>query len=186
MPAEAETATRGEICIVPTEVPRLAGVTSTVSLLVAAVETGGGGRVLEDPDGLVLTAAIPPKLYCTLRIPPADGLTARAIPVVGAWTGVLLTRAIGWTTLPVVPNTTRPVAELRGIEADGLVRDILTGLLLTIVELTERGGVCGGTIAGFDGSCGPMVMLPAGDIRVEVPEGKLFRLVVVILGGLLG
>lgn len=52
-----------------------------MSLLVAAVETGGGGRVLEDPDGLVLTAAIPPKLYCTLRIPPADGLTARAIPV---------------------------------------------------------------------------------------------------------
>lgn len=56
-------------------------VTSLTSLLAAAVETGGGGSVLEDPDGLVLAAGIPPKVYCTLRIPPAEGLTARAIPV---------------------------------------------------------------------------------------------------------
>jgi hypothetical protein len=46
-----------------------------------AVETGGGGRVLEDPDGFALAVFIPPKLYCMLRIPPAAGLTARAIPV---------------------------------------------------------------------------------------------------------
>lgn len=46
-----------------------------------AVETGGGGRVLEDPDELMLAAFIPPKLYCMLRIPPEAGLTARAIPV---------------------------------------------------------------------------------------------------------
>jgi hypothetical protein len=59
----------------------ITGDNSPVSVLVVAVETGGGGRVLEDPDGLALTVFIPPKLYCILRIPPAAGLTARAIPV---------------------------------------------------------------------------------------------------------
>ncbi len=59
----------------------LTGVNSPISLFVVAVETGGGGRVLEDTDELTLDAFIPPKLYCILRIPPAAGLTARAIPV---------------------------------------------------------------------------------------------------------
>ena len=90
-----------------------------------------------------------------LRIPPAAGLTARAIPValynkevrmdgpkrnkenvdlLGAWTGVLVTSAMGWTTFPDVPNTTCPVAEFSGMDADGLVRGILTGLLLTTIK----------------------------------------------------
>jgi hypothetical protein len=59
----------------------ITGVNSPTSLFVVAVETGGGGRVLEDPDELTLAAFIPPKLYCMLRIPPEAGLTARAIPV---------------------------------------------------------------------------------------------------------
>lgn len=52
-------------------------------MLVVEAEACVGGKVLEDPgaeEGLEI-ALIPPKLYCMLRIPPAAGLTARAIPV---------------------------------------------------------------------------------------------------------
>lgn len=65
------------------QVKNVTTVRSLDSVLVVAAEAGVGGKVLEDPgaeEGLAITL-IPPKLYCMLRIPPAAGLTARAIPV---------------------------------------------------------------------------------------------------------
>jgi len=78
---------------------------------------------------------------------PPTGLTARAIPVVGAGTGVLVTRAVGWTTLPVVPNMTCPGADVTpGIDADDtLARAVFIGLIL-LEEAEVLGGVCGGKI----------------------------------------
>ena len=61
--------------------------------------------------------------------------------LLGAATGVLLTIAVGRTTLPVVPKTTCPGADVNEIDADaGLARRVFIGLILPakIIEVQDN------------------------------------------------